>query len=125
MRLRDIILGSVCTLALAAPAMAQTTFVCVLSGTSEVPANGSPATGNATVVLNAAQTQISISCQFQNLTGTYQSSHIHGPGPAGTNQPVKWGFTSPAAPWVFPKPKPWSISGLIHTSAPSHSRTPA
>jgi hypothetical protein len=59
------------------------------------------ATGNATVVLDASQTQISISCQFQNLTGTYTASHIHGPGPAGTNQPVKWGFLPPAAPWVF------------------------
>ena len=101
MRLRDIFLASACTLALAAPALAQTTYVCVLSGGTEVPPVTTQANGNATVVLDASQTQLSISCQFQNLTGTYQSSHIHGPGPAGTNQPVKWGFSSPAAPWVF------------------------
>lgn len=101
MRLRDIILASVCTLALAAPAMAQTTYVCVLSGTSEVPANASPATGNATVVLNAAQNQLSVSVQFHNLVGTYTASHIHGPGAAGTNQPVKWGFVGVPAGWVF------------------------
>jgi len=83
------------------PAMAQTTYVAVLSGASEVPTTGSSATGNATVVLNAAQTQISISCQFQNLSGTYSASHIHGPAPVGTNASVKWGFLPPAAPWVF------------------------
>lgn len=104
MRLRDIILASVCTLALAAPAMAQTTYVCVLSGLSEVPPNATPATGNATVVLNAAQTQLSVSCQFQNLASAYTASHIHGPGPAGTNQPVKWAFTGVPAGWVFNGP---------------------
>jgi hypothetical protein len=101
MRLRDIILASVCTLALAAPAMAQTTYICVLSGASEVGPNASPATGNATVVLNAAQTQLSVSVQFQNLVSAYTASHIHGPGPAGTNQPVKWGFIGVPAGWVF------------------------
>ena len=74
MRLRDILLTSVCSLALAAPAMAQTTYTAVLTGASEVPPIVTQATGNATVVLNAAQTQISISCQFQNLTGTYTAS---------------------------------------------------
>jgi hypothetical protein len=100
-RLRDIILASVCTLALAAPAMAQTTYICVLSGASESPANASPATGNATVVLNAAQTQLSVSVQFQNLVPPYTASHIHGPAPAGTNAAVKWGFIGVPAGWVF------------------------
>ena len=85
MRLRDIFLASACTLALAAPAMAQTTYVCVLSGLSENPPNASPATGNATVVLNAAGTQLSISVQYQGLVSAYTASHIHGPAPAGTN----------------------------------------
>ena len=101
MRLRDILLTSVCSLALAVPAMAQTTYTAVLTGASEVGPVVTQATGNATVVLNAAQTQISISCQFQNLTGTYSASHIHGPAPVGVNASVKWGFLPPTAPWVF------------------------
>ena len=63
--------------------------------------NFSGGSGNATVVLNAAQTQLSISCQFQNLIGTYAASHIHAPGAIGVNAGVRFGFLPPAAPWVF------------------------
>lgn len=101
MRLRDILLGSLCTLALAAPAVAQTTYTAVLTGASEVPVNASTGTGNATVVLNAAQTQLSISCQFQGLSSSYTASHIHGPAAVGVNAGVKWGFVGTTAGWVF------------------------
>ena len=101
MRPRYLILASVLGLAISVPSMAQTTYVTVMTGASEVPMTTSSATGNATVVLNAAQTQLNISCQFQNLLGTYTASHIHGPAPVGVNGSVKWGFLPPAAPWVF------------------------
>ena len=101
MRFRYAVLALACTLAFAAAAQAQTTYVGVLTGGTEVPPVVTGATGNATVVLNAAQTQISISVQFQNLIGTYANSHIHGPAPAGSNAPVKWGFGGVAAGWVF------------------------
>jgi len=101
MRLRDILLASTCTLALTAAASAQTTYTAVLSGVNEVPVSATSATGTATVVLNAAQTQLSISCQFQNLTGTYSASHIHGPAPVGVNAGVKWGFIGAPAGWIF------------------------
>lgn len=101
MRLRHSLAATILGLSLASAAFAQTTYVAVLTGGSEVPPVATPATGNATVVLNAAQTQLSISVQFQNLTGTYTASHIHGPAPAGTNAGVKWGFVGVAAGWVF------------------------
>src|SRR5262252_2120683 len=101
MRLRDILLSSICTLAIAATASAQTTYTTVLSGLNEVPTVTTGASGTATVVLNAAQTQLSVSCQFQNLVGTYTASHIHGPAPLGVNAGVKWGFTGTLAGWVF------------------------
>ncbi len=101
MRIRDSILASVLGLAIAVPSFAQTTYVGVLSGGTEVPPVSTSATGSASVVLNAAQTQLSISVQFQNLTGTYTASHIHGPAPAGTNAGVRWGFSGVAAGWVF------------------------
>lgn len=101
MRLRDILLGSLCALALAAPAVAQTTYTAVLTGASEVPTNASTGTGNATVVLDASQTQLSISCQFQGLSSAYTASHIHGPAPVGVNASVRWGFVGTTAGWVF------------------------
>lgn len=101
MRLRDIVLASSCSLFLAATAMAQTTYVGVLTGGTEVPPVATAATGSATVVLDASGTQLSISVQFQNLSGTYTASHIHGPAPAGTNAAVKWGFVGTTAGWIF------------------------
>ncbi len=101
MRLRDSLLAMLCTLALASTAVAQTTYIGVLTGATEVPPVATAATGNATVVLNAAQTQLSISVQFQNLVGVYSASHIHGPAPAGSNAGVKWGFSGVASGWVF------------------------
>jgi len=101
MPLRHLVLVTALGLALASPSLAQTVYVGVLSGGTEVPPVATPATGSATVVLNAAQTQLSISVQFQNLIGTYTASHIHGPAPAGSNAGVRWGFLPPTAPWVF------------------------
>jgi hypothetical protein len=101
MRFRDILFTSICTLAIAATASAQTTYTTVLSGLNEVPTVTTPATGTATVVLNAAQTQLSVTCAFQNLVGTYTASHIHGPAPLGVNAGVKWGFVGAPAGWIF------------------------
>lgn len=101
MRLRDSLIALLCTVALASSAAAQTTYIGVLTGGTEVPPVSTLATGNATVVLNAAQTELSISVQFQNLTSAYTASHIHGPAPAGTNAGVKWGFVGTTAGWVF------------------------
>jgi hypothetical protein len=101
MRLRDILFTSLCTLAIAATASAQTTYTTVLSGLNEVPTVSTAASGTATVVLNAAGTQLSVTCQFQNLVGTYTASHIHGPAPLGVNAGVKWGFVGAPAGWIF------------------------
>ena len=101
MRLRDILFTSLSTLAIAATASAQTTYTTVLSGLNEVPTVSTAASGSATVVLNAAQTQLSVTCQFQNLVGTYTASHIHGPAPLGVNAGVKWGFVGAPAGWIF------------------------
>lgn len=98
MRLRGF-LPSLCFLAIAGTASAQATYVAVLTGANEVPSVTTPATGTATVVLNAANTQLSITCQFHNLIGTYTASQIHGPAPLGTNAVVKWAFLPPTAPW--------------------------
>ncbi len=69
-------------------ASAQTTFEAFLQGINEVPPNGSPALGLGTVVLNAAQTQITVDLNWTGLTAPATAAHIHGPGGAGTNAAV-------------------------------------
>jgi hypothetical protein len=101
MRLRDSILAAVLALALAPAAFAQTVYTTTLAGANEVPPVVTPATGSATVVLNAAQTELSITCSFQNMIGVYTLSHIHGPAAPGVNAGVRFNFIAPTAPWVF------------------------
>jgi hypothetical protein len=77
---------------------AQTTFQAFLTGTGENPPNASPGTGIGTVVLNAAQNQITVDENWSGLTAPATASHIHGPGGAGTNAPVLFPFSGvPAA----------------------------
>jgi hypothetical protein len=79
-------------------ASAQYTFDATLSGLNEVPPNGSPGTGFGTVVLNAAQTQITVDESWSGLTAPATASHIHGPGAAGVTAGVLFGFSGvPAA----------------------------
>lgn len=101
MRLRQPLLAAVLGLAVASSALAQTTYSTVMTGGNEVPPVVTTGTGTGTVVLNAAQTEISISCAFQNLIGVYSLSHIHGPAAPGVNAGVRWGFIGVPAGWVF------------------------
>ena len=101
MRLATLILGAALSTVMAGSALAQTTYTATINAAQEVPTNASVATGSATVILNAAQTQLSVSVNFANLGGTYSASHIHGPAVPGTNAGVKWGFVGVPAGWVF------------------------
>jgi CHRD domain-containing protein/PEP-CTERM motif-containing protein len=79
-------------------ASAQTTYQAFLSGSQEVGPNASPATGFGTVVLNAAQTQITVDESWTGLTAPATASHIHGPAGVGTNASVLFPFSGvPAA----------------------------
>jgi CHRD domain/PEP-CTERM motif len=80
-------------------ASAQWTFQANLSGLGENPVNASTATGFGTVILNAAQTQITVNESWSGLIGgPATASHIHGPGGVGTNASVIFPFTGvPAA----------------------------
>jgi hypothetical protein len=79
-------------------ASAQYTFDATLLGSGESPPNGSPGTGFGTVVLNAAQTQITVDESWSGLTAPATASHIHGPGGVGVNAAVIFPFTGvPAA----------------------------
>lgn len=73
-------------------ASAQTTFQAFLSGLGENPPNASPGTGFGTVVLNAAQNQITVNESWSGLVATASASHIH-TGALGVNGPVTFPFS--------------------------------
>jgi hypothetical protein len=75
-------------------ASAQWTFQATLNGAGEFPANGSTGTGFGTVILNAAQTQITVNESWSGITTPATASHIHGPAGFGTNAPIIFGFTN-------------------------------
>ncbi len=66
------------------------TFTADLSGSNEVPPNGSPASGSVTAMLSG--TTLSLSGSFSGLAGDYTASHIHN-APAGSNGGVVVGLT--------------------------------
>lgn len=77
-------------------ARAQTTFTGTLSGAQEVPPNASAATGFGRVTLNAAETQITVSLNYNNLGTNQTLTHIHR-GAVGVNGPILFDL-DPAPP---------------------------
>ncbi len=73
-------------------ALAQQRFVGHLNGIQEVPANSSTGNGVCTVVLNAAETQITVNTTFSGLSSSANAGHIHDMGPVGVNGPVRFPF---------------------------------
>jgi hypothetical protein len=63
-------------------------FFTVLTGANEVPPNGSPGIGIASVLLDPTAQTIQITANFGNLTSATQAAHIHCCAPIGTNAPV-------------------------------------
>ncbi len=58
-------------------AAAQQRFSVSLNGRQEVPASNSSGSGDCSIVLNAAETQFTILCNYRNLTANVQQAHIH------------------------------------------------
>ncbi len=63
-------------------------FSATLTGTQEVPPTGSTATGSGIVVLNQAQTMITVNMNFAGLAAPATMAHIHAPGAVGVIAPV-------------------------------------
>jgi hypothetical protein len=79
MRHVSLALIPIAALMLPAPATHATpiTFKATLSGANEVPATGSPGTGNATVVLDPTLHTMHVDVTFSGLIGFTTASHIH------------------------------------------------
>jgi len=76
----------------AAVSQAQQVFVANLSGAQEVPAVATSGKGVCQVVLNAAQTQITVNCRYSGLSSAANAAHIHGSAPVGATAPVLFNF---------------------------------
>src|SRR5688572_634560 len=81
------------------PIHAERRLQATLSGAQQVPAVASSGTGVGTVVLNTAETQITVDLTFSGLTSNANMAHIHGPPGSGANAGVLFDFTAstPAA----------------------------
>jgi len=97
-KLTVIVLAVATALMLLVPAAyaIPVTFVGNLTGANEVPPVPSPATGLATVVLDAAAQTLQINATFSGLTSNTNAAHIHCCAPLGTNAGVA--TTVPAFP---------------------------
>ncbi len=97
-KLTVIVLAVATALMLLVPAAyaIPVTFVGNLTGANEVRPVSSPATGLATVVLDAAAQTLQINATFSGLTSNTNAAHIHCCAPLGTNAGVA--TTVPAFP---------------------------
>ena len=82
---------------MAVTAKADATFSGKLSGAQMVPPNTSKAVGVGTVVLNYAETRITISLDFSGLGSNQTAAHIHGPAGPGSEGPVLFNLGSQGA----------------------------
>ena len=102
---RSLALTFVLALAVAAPAAATSiTYSAILNGSSESPANASPATGLAIVTVDDVANTMRVQLTFAGLLDVSTASHIHvinGPGdanladtlgPVATTTPAFAGF---------------------------------
>ena len=83
--------------AMAVTAKADATFSGKLSGAQMVPPNTSKAVGVGTVILNDAETRITISLDFSGLGSNQTAAHIHGPAGPGSEAPVLFNLGSQGA----------------------------
>jgi CHRD domain/FG-GAP-like repeat len=79
-------------------AAAQQRFSISLNGRQEVPANNSSGNGACTLALNGTETQITVSCNYQNLTANVIGAHIHDNGPVGVSGPIRFDFDFSGGP---------------------------
>jgi Cu/Zn superoxide dismutase len=98
MKRNAALFGLLLLLSSAAPAYADQRFYATLTGAQQVPPVSTAGTGIGTVLLNTAETQITVNMSFTGLTSNANAAHIHGPAAVGSNAAVLFPFTSvPAA----------------------------
>ena len=77
------------------PSASTTTFKATLSGASEVPANASTATGNATLTFNNTTKIFTLTVNYSGMTAT--DAHVH-KGAVGISGPAVFPITVTTSP---------------------------
>jgi hypothetical protein len=93
MKITAVLAFTLLSLTWTATLHADRRFQATLTGAQQVPVVASNGTGIGTVVLNSAETQITVNLTFSGLTSNANAAHIHGPGAAGTNAGVLFDFS--------------------------------
>ncbi len=70
-------------------ALAALIFTTILSGSNEVPPNGSPGVGTTDVTLQDDMFTLDVLTTFSGLTSPAIAAHLHCCAPAGVNTPVR------------------------------------
>ena len=73
-------------------------FTAALDGASEVPANTTTGTGQATATLDTDSKVFKYTLAFKDLTGPAVAAHFHGPAAPGANAPPVVPLTSLDSP---------------------------
>jgi hypothetical protein len=92
MRARHVLAALVAVFALASASFATVSFNVSLDGSQEVPPNGSPAFGTATVLLDTVGNTMTVDLSFAGLLAPQTAAHLHGPALQGQNAGVLVGF---------------------------------
>jgi hypothetical protein len=74
-------------------AAAAPQFSVYLNGRQEVPANNSPGSGTCFLTLNSSETQVTVECNYRNLTSNAVGAHIHDNAPVGVSGPIRFDFS--------------------------------
>jgi hypothetical protein len=105
--LSTLLAGVLLAFAGAAPA-GVITYKATLSGLNEVPANASPGTGFATVIVDDTANTMTLHVEFSGLVGTTTAAHIHccfAPqtpnAPVATTTPTFAGFPSGVTSGIY------------------------
>lgn len=83
-----------------APSDPKITFNATLTGASEVPANGSTATGSSSLLYNDDSNTFTITTTYSGLSGPVTAAHIH-KGAVGVAGGPIFTFTSFASPIIY------------------------
>jgi hypothetical protein len=65
----------------------------ILDGLQETPPVATPGSGSATMTLDDVTNQFTLTGTFQDLIGTTNNAHVHGPAPVGTPAGVMFPIT--------------------------------
>jgi hypothetical protein len=118
-----------CLAALIGPAAggAKADFIAVatLTGSQEVPANASTATGSGVLIFNTAANTLQLTQTFSGLIGGLPTgAHIH-VGPPGVNGPIIFDFITAGNPLNFPIATSGTFTTTFASNTPHFIPRPA